>query len=85
MKSVFSRVPMGNYFWWYSRQLFVLAFGKCKRNVNILIIILVRDFRLKLKLLAISYRISFYCALMPFFLLNFITSQINCTMSDNLF
>ena len=55
---------MGNIFWWYSRQLFIaLAFGKCKRNVNILSIILVQDFRLKLKLLAISYRISSYSAI----------------------
>ena len=52
---------MGNYFWWYSRQRFIAsAVGKCKRNVNILSIILVQDFRLKLKLLAISYRISSY-------------------------
>ena len=59
---------MVNYFWWYSRQLFIaLAFGKCKRNVTILSIIVVQDFRLKLKLLAISYRISSYCALMLFF------------------
>ena len=59
---------MGNYFWWYSRQVFIpLAFGKCKRNVNILSIIVVQDFRLKLKLLAISYRISSHCALLPFF------------------
>ena len=59
---------MGNYFWWYSRELFIaLALGKYKRNVNILSIILVQDFRLKLKLLAISYRIFSYCALCHFF------------------
>ena len=49
-------------------QTFIaLGSGKCKRNVNILSIILVQDFRLKLKLLAISYRIWSYCALMLFF------------------
>ena len=78
---------MGNYFWWYSRKLFIaLALGKCKRNVNILSIILVQDFGLTLKMLAISYRISSYCALMPFFFVKFYNiTEINCTMSDNLF
>ena len=58
---MFSRVPMGNCLFWYPRQLFIaLALWKCKKNVNILSIILVQDSRPRLKLLPISYRISSY-------------------------
>jgi len=43
---LFSRVPMGNCFiWCYFRQLFLsLAFRKCKKDCNILKIILVQGF-----------------------------------------
>ena len=41
---LFSRVPMGNCFWCYFRQLFIsLAFRKCIKDFHILIIILVQD------------------------------------------
>jgi len=43
--ALFSRVTMGNCFWCYFRQLFIsLAFGKCKKYCNILIINLVKVF-----------------------------------------
>ena len=43
-ESLFSRVPMGNCFWCYFRQLFIsLAFRKYIENFHILIIILVQD------------------------------------------
>ena len=42
--NLFSRVPMGNCFWCYFRQLFIsLAFRKYIKDFHILVIILVQD------------------------------------------
>lgn len=40
--NLYSLVPMGNRFWWYFRQLFIiLAFTKCKKHYNILKVIII--------------------------------------------
>ena len=42
--NLFSRIPRGNCFWCYFRQIFVTeAFRKCRKYLNILKIILVQD------------------------------------------
>ena len=63
---------MGNFFGGISDNYLLLLFlENAKGMLNIVSITLVQDFRLKLQLLAISYRISTYCALMPFFFVKF--------------
>jgi len=45
LQNSFSPVPLENCFWCYFRQLFIsLALRKCKKDLNILNIVLVQDF-----------------------------------------
>ena len=63
LKLIFSRIPMGNCFWCYFRQLFIsLAFRKPKKDRTILKVILIQDscpLKTEIARFPIGFRLNF--------------------------